>query len=298
MRVFLTGSNGVMGRAAMAELVGAGHEVVGLVRRPGAAAVVEAHGALPFFGDVFDPISLREGIDGCDAVVNFATRIPIGANAYRPGSLTAVNRLRLEGAGIVVDAAAEAGARRFVQQSLSFIYQDRGDEWIDESTPVDVTHVTEALIVAEEHARRIEAVGGTAVCLRYGLIVGDDRNTRYTMRRARRRRPFALGDPDGWMHAIHPDDIGTSVVSALTAPSGHYNVGAAPLTRREYADLVARAVGRERGDFLADWVVDLGGDKLELLTRSQRVSSELFAERTGWKPRRPELTVEWFPTDD
>ncbi len=296
--MFLTGSNGVMGRAATAELVGAGHEVIGLVRRAWAAAIVEDQGAIPFYGDVFDPAALREGMAGCDAVINFATRIPIGAGAYRPGSLTAVNRLRIEGAGLVVEAAAEVGVRRFVQQSLSFIYQDRGDEWIDETTPVDVTPVTEPLVVAEEHARRIEETGGTAVCLRYGLIVGDDRNTRYTMRRARKRRPFALGGPDGWMHVIHPDDIGTSVLSALSAPSGHYNVGAAPLTRREYADLVAKAVGRERGDFLADWVVDLGGDKMELLTRSQRVSSALFTERTGWKPRRPELTVEWFPTDD
>src|SRR5690606_33238452 len=138
MRVFLTGSNGVMGRAAMAALVGAGHEVVGLVRRPAAAELVAAAGATPCLGDIFDPVALQAGMDGCEVVVNFATRIPIGAAAYRPGSLTAVNRLRIEGAGIVARIAAEVGVRRFIQQSLSFIYQDRGDEWIDESTPVDV----------------------------------------------------------------------------------------------------------------------------------------------------------------
>ncbi|OUZ08584.1 hypothetical protein BHE97_12980 [Aeromicrobium sp. PE09-221] len=298
MRVFLTGANGVMGLATVDALVEAGHDVVGLVRSPGAAELVERHGGQAWYGDVFDPTALRAGMDGCDVVVNFATRIPIGATAYRPGSLTAVNRLRREGAATVAEMARELRIARFVQQSLSFIYQGRGDEWIDESSPVDVTWVTEALVIAEDHARSIEQTGGVSVRLRYGLIVGDDRNTRYVLSRARRGKPFALGDPDGWMHVIHPDDIGTSVVAALGAPPGAYNVGAEPLRRRTYADLIAVAAGREHGDFLAPWIVELGGDKMEMLTRSHRVSSALFTERTGWRPRHRELTEDWFPARD
>src|SRR5690606_15699088 len=201
-------------------------------------------GATAVRGDVFDHDSLVAAMRGCDAVINFATRVPVGVRTMLPGSLTRVNRIRTVGAGIVADAALESGIGLMIQQSLSFIYVARGDDWIDESTPIDVTTVTEPLTVAEYHARRVERAGGVAVCLRYGLIAGDDPNSRFLVRRARRRGAIGLGDPDGWMHVIHPHDVGTSAVAALDAPSGAYNVGAEPLKRRDYVNAIARAAGR------------------------------------------------------
>ncbi len=294
MRILLTGANGVMGRASIPALQSAGHEVVGLVRSPAAARVVEAAGATPIHGDVLDRASLYTAMRHCDAVVNFATHVPVGARAMLPGSLNRINRIRTIGAGVVADAAIQSGIGLMVQQSLSFIYVARGDEWIDESTPIDVTMVTEPLTVAEQHARRVEDAGGVAVCLRYGLIAGDDPNSQFLVRRAQKRQPIGLGDPDSWMHVIHPVDVGTSAVAALEAPSGAYNVGAEPLKRRDYVDAIAKAAGFSEGRFFRKWLFNVTADKLELLARSQRVTSQRFMDRTGWKPTRPVLTPDWF----
>ena len=294
MRILLTGANGVMGRATIPVLQNAGHEVVGLVRSPSAARVVHEAGATAVHGDILDRASVLAAMRGCDAVVNFATHVPVGARAMLPGSLNRINRLRIVGAGIVADSAIETGVQRMIQQSLSFIYVARGDEWIDETTPIDVTMVTEPLAVAEAHAQRVEDAGGVAVRLRYGLIAGDDPNSQYLVRRARKRRPIGLGDPRSWMHVIHPDDVGTSALAALDAPSGAYNVGAEPLKRQDYVDAIATAAGFSEGRFFSKVVFHATGDKLEMLARSQRVTSQRFTDRTGWKPSHPVLTPEWF----
>ena len=97
MRILLTGANGVMGRATIPSLQSAGHDVVGLVRSPAAARIVSAAGATPVRGDVLDRASIDAVIQGCEAVLNFATHVPVGVRAMLPGSLTRVNRIRTWG---------------------------------------------------------------------------------------------------------------------------------------------------------------------------------------------------------
>lgn len=295
MKVFLTGASGVMGRSSIEALHRAGHDVVGLARTRETADQIAAAGAEPWQGDIYDRPAMTAGMRGCDAVANLATKVPVGKGALRPGSLKAIDRIRLHGSRIVADAAERAGVERIVQQSLSFIYADHGDEWIDEHSPVDVSRTTEPVVVAEENVRAFAAAGGTAVSLRFGLITGDDPNTAWLFRRAAAGRSIGLGDEHSWMHLIHTEDVGTAVVHALAAPGGTYNVGAEPVQRRDYVDTIALAAGRRTGGhFLPPWILRLGAEKLEILIRSQRVSSQLFSDRTGWHPNHPKLTPEWF----
>lgn len=283
-----------MGRSSIEALHQAGHTVVGLARTPQSAAQISDLGAHPCLGDVYDHEALVAGMRGCDAVANLATKVPVGKAALRPGSLKEVDRIRLAGSKVVAIAAREAGVGRIVQQSLSFIYADAGDEWIDEQSPIDVTGASEPVVVAEARMARFAAAGGTAVSLRFGLITGDDRNTAWLFRRARTGKAVGIGDPRSWMHVIHPADVGSAVVHALTAPGGIYNVGAEPVQRVDYVDTLAMAAGKKHGHFFPGWVERLGADKLEILTRSQRVSSQRFSDRTGWHPSYPKLTPDWF----
>jgi len=295
VKIFLTGASGVMGRSSIDALHRAGHDVVGLARTKETADDIAAAGATPVLGDIYDRAAMTAGMRGCDAVANLATKVPVGKGALRPGSLKAIDRIRLHGSRIVAEAAQQAGVERMVQQSLSFIYADLGDEWIDERSPVDVTRATEPVVVAEDNVKAFAASGGTAVSLRFGLITGDDPNTAWLFRRASAGRSIGLGNENSWMHVIHPDDIGTAVVHALGAPSGVYNVGAEPVHRRDYVDTIALAAGRHSGGhFLPPWILRVGAEKLEILIRSQRVSSQLFSDRTGWQPTHPQLTPEWF----
>ena len=294
MKVFLTGASGVMGRSSIEALHQAGHSVVGLARTSTSAEQIAAAGAEPWRGDVYDRAALVAGMRGCDAVANLATKVPVGAAALRPGSLREVDRIRVVGSKVVAIAAREAGVARIVQQSLSFIYADADDDWIDEQSPIDVTGATEPVVVAEHRMARFAEFGGTSVSLRFGLITGDDRNTAWLFRRARAGKAIGMGQARSWMHVIHPDDVGSAVVHALTAPGGIYNVGAEPVQRVDYVDTIAQAAGKKHGHFLPGWVERVGRDKLEILTRSQRVSSQRFSDRTGWHPTYPKLTPDWF----
>jgi nucleoside-diphosphate-sugar epimerase len=74
MRVFVTGASGWIGSATVDELLGAGHEVVGLARSDASAAALEARGASVLRGDLDDLASLRKGSDGADAVVHLANK--------------------------------------------------------------------------------------------------------------------------------------------------------------------------------------------------------------------------------
>src|SRR4051812_24479509 len=74
MRVFITGASGWIGSATVAELLGAGHEVVGLARSEGSAAAVEAQGATVLRGDLDDLDALRRCAADADAVVHLANK--------------------------------------------------------------------------------------------------------------------------------------------------------------------------------------------------------------------------------
>ncbi|OBJ63643.1 SDR family oxidoreductase [Mycobacterium colombiense] len=72
MRVFITGASGGIGSAVVAELLTAGHRVVGLARSDAAAATISALGAEPLRGDITDLDVLRTAAGDADGVVYLA----------------------------------------------------------------------------------------------------------------------------------------------------------------------------------------------------------------------------------
>ena len=298
VRVFLLGGSGAIGGHALPALVAAGHEVSALVRTPEKAAVVAAQGADPVVVSMFDRGALSEGFRGHDAVVNLATSMPSMATfvfrrAWRP-----TERVRIEGSAAVVDAALAAGVPRLVQESVSMVYPDRGDEWIDEAVEPDPYPNARGNLAAEASARRFTEGGGSGVVLRLGLFYGPGaRHSEQFLAMARHHVVPLLGHPESYLSSIHMVDGGTAVAAALHVPAGTYNiVDDEPLTKREYAQALALAAGKR------PWVRGPGrlafllGDRMASLTRSMRVSSQRFREASGWQPRYPSAREGWIAT--
>jgi nucleoside-diphosphate-sugar epimerase len=89
MRVFVTGASGHIGSALVPELIGAGHEVVGLARSDQSALAVKELGAEVQRGDLEDLDGLAAAAAAADGVVHLAYRHDLSFTGGPDGYLRA-----------------------------------------------------------------------------------------------------------------------------------------------------------------------------------------------------------------
>ena len=169
------------------------------------------------------------------------------------------------------------------------VYPDRGDEWIDEDVEPDPYPNARGNLGAEASARRFSEAGGRGIVLRLGLFYGPGaRHSEQFLAMARHHVVPLVGPPESYLSSIHTVDGGAAVAAALGVPAGTYNVvDDQPLTKREYAQALARAVGTRPWVRGPGRLAFLFGDRMASLTRSMRVSNRRFREASGWQPRDP-----------
>jgi nucleoside-diphosphate-sugar epimerase len=194
LRLLVTGGTGVLGRALRPLAEEAGHELA-----------MPAHEDL----DLFDPSAVADAVRGVDGVLHLATRILPLEQLSDPDAWRENDRLRTDASRILVDAAIAGGAEVYVQPTVTFVYPPDGP--VSEDTEVhDVHPLLLSALAAEQQAERFARAGGRGVVLRLGLLDGPGTDE---------YPPLAeLGA------TLHVSDAGRALVSALTLPSGVYNV--------------------------------------------------------------------------
>ena len=289
--VFVTGGTGVLGRPAVRDLLASGRQVRALARSGVKAAQLRAAGAEAVEADLFDADAMKAATADCDAILHLATSIPRMRDARRADAWAMNARIRVQGTAILLDAARTHGIGTFVKESITFLYPDRGSQWIDES--VELPGVVAGLKDTVDGERLVEQFtdeGGHGIVLRFGAFLAPDAHHMDDyVRLARRRFAPGPGRPGSYQSFIHVDDAATAVVAALAAPAGIYNVvDDEPLTRRQAADAFAAAFGFGHLFVVPAWLFDLlGGTRASYLLRSQRVSNAKLRAATGWAPVYP-----------
>lgn len=298
VKVFLLGGTGAIGIHAVPALVAAGHDVSALARSPEKAAGLRAQGASPVTVSMFDRATLQESFGGHDAVINLATSMPTMATFVFRRAWRRTERVRIEGSAAVVDAAVAAGVPRLVQESVSMVYPDHGNAWIDEDVEPDPYPNARGNLAAEASAARFSEAGGDGVVLRLGLFYGPGaRHSEQFLSMARRHVVPLVGRRESYLSSIHMTDGGTAVAAALQVPAGTYNVvDDNPLTKDEYAQALAAAAGTRPWLRAPRRLAHLLRHRMASLTRSMRVSNRRFREVSGWQPMYPSAREGWLAT--
>lgn len=298
MKVFVAGGTGVLGRASLGPLIAAGHAVRATARGADGADLVSKLGAEPVALDLFDPAAVQRAIAGCDAVLRLTTKIPGLMDMRKRTAWDENNRLRSEGARVVVDAAIAENVTVYIHESVTFVYRDGGEAWLDETAPVDDdgSRILRATLDGEEHAARFSRAGGRGIVLRFGGFYGADApSTRDMIRMIRQRKLGHLGKATNYFSSIYVPDAGHAVASALDLTSGVYNVvDDEPVPFTEYIRALASAADAPQPMRLPGFLGPLiFGEVWSYFSRSQRVSNAKMKQASGWAPKVPSALVGW-----
>ena len=297
MKVFVAGGSGAIGRPLVRQLVEAGHEVTGTTRREERADEIRAAGATAVVCDVFDAPALEAAVRAAapEVVINQLTSLP---EDYNPKKIDygPTNRVRQEGGGNLMKSALAAGARRYLTQSIAFLYAPEGNLIKDEEArpyedaPAPFDQGVEAVLA---HEREVLGSGGIeGLVLRYGQFYGAgtyyDRGGAIEKEVSRRRLPV-IGPGTGIASFIHVDDAARATVAALDRGTpGIYNVtDDEPAALREWLPVYAAAVGAKPPRKVPTWVARLVGGQMavEFGVNLRGASNEKAKRELGWKPR-------------
>jgi len=282
MRVFVTGASGWIGSAVVPELLGAGHQVLGLARSDDSAAAIAAAGAEVLRGDLNDLDTLRAGAAGSDGVIHLAfihdfTDFEASVTADRHAIETMGGALEGSGKPLVIASGTPALPGRVATER-------------DESAPGSpvagrMENARAALGMAARGVR--SSVVGLPRTVhgdgdRHGFIarlVGIARDTGVS---------GYVGDGSSRWPAVHVLDAGHLFRLAVErAPAGSrlHAVGDEGVPIRDIAEEIGRHLNVPAASVPAGDLGFLG----QVLSIDQPASATLTRELLGWRPVQPGL---------
>jgi len=286
MRVFVTGASGWIGSATVDELLGAGHQVVGLARSDHSAASLEAKGVTVLRGDLDDLDALRRGTADADAVAHLA-------NKHDWNNPAESNRA--ERAAVETLAEALAGSDRpfVLAAGVAGLAQGRPGTEADPSPAVgpDSPRGGSENLALDYVDRGVRTISARFAPTVHG--VRDHGFIAYITAAARRHGVSAyVGDGSAAWSAVHRSDAARLVRLGLEqAPAGSrlHAVAEEAIPTREIAEAIAEALGIPVTSIAPEDAVEHFGFIGRFFALDMSASSNRTRELLDWNPTGPTL---------
>lgn len=297
MRVFVAGGTGVIGRSLVPQLVKAGYEVAATTRFDSNKEMLRSLGAAPVVLDPLDAEAVLATVLDFrpEVLMNQLTSLP---TRYEPRKLEPWYRrtamLRVDGTRNLLSAARQVGARRFIYQSIAFMYAPVGASVVDEEAPLmlDAPPPFNLAVgpTAEGERLALASEGIVGVVLRYGQLYGP--GTYFGpegdfVRMAHRRMLPVVGSGRGTFSFVHVDDAASAAVCAVSRGSGVYNIADdEPALISDWIPAFCAEVGAPRPLHVPTWMaVILAGPMAAFFENARGATNAKAKRELGWTPR-------------
>jgi nucleoside-diphosphate-sugar epimerase len=289
MRVFVTGATGWIGSAVVPELIGAGHEVVGLARSDASAAALAAAGAEAQRGTLDDLEGLRAGAAASDGAVHLAFKHD---EAFSGGFEAAADADRR---AIETIGAALEGSDRPLVIASGLAGQKPGVVTTEKDRPdphSPAGHRTRSELTALSLAS--SGVRSSSLRLSPSVHGEGDQGFVATLVGIARDKGVSgyIGDGTNRWPTVHRSDAARLFRLALeTAPAGSVLHGVAEegVPVRAIAEAIGRHLDLPVTSIAPEDASEHFGWLAPFLALDTRASSALTRELLGWQPTRPGL---------
>jgi len=175
--IFLAGATGAIGLPLSRLLIAEGWKVYGSTRTEAKTDQLRKIGVEPVVVDVYDAELLNKILADIhpEVVIHQLTDLPYALEESKMTEALVSNaRLRTEGTGNLVAAAMNAGCKRVIAQSISFIYDEGPTPHLEDDPLLPLSHpvygeTVEGVLNLERQVLESDSEG---IVLRYGLIYG------------------------------------------------------------------------------------------------------------------------------
>jgi nucleoside-diphosphate-sugar epimerase len=284
MRVFVTGATGFIGSATVQELLGAGHQVLGLARSEAAAQALTAAGAEAHRGSLDDLASLRRGAEAADGVIHLAFNHDF--SAYSAAG-------ELDQRAIAALGEALAGSNRPLLVTSGLAGFDLGRPATETDTPAYSLRQSEVAALA------LVAQGGRAAVVRLSPSVHDRGDYGFVptlINIAREKGESAyIGDGLNRWPGVHRLDAARLYRLALeqaTPGACYHGVADEGVALRDIAALIGRHLNLPVVSKSAEEAAAHFGWLARFASLDLAASSALTQQQLGWQPTHPSLLAD------